>query len=73
MKQENKVRIDLLKGLLAENNVSLSEFASIIGKSQTTTRTKLRKEVCFDWYEMQSVRTHFNLTQERFMAIFFNE
>lgn len=70
---ENKVRVDLLKGLLAENNVSRAKFATIIGKSQTTTRAKLRKEVCFDWFEMQAIRKHFNLSNDRFMFIFFNK
>lgn len=73
MNTENKVRVDLLKGLLAENNVSYSELANIIGKSQTTLRTKLKKEVFFDWLEMQSIKKHFDLSTDRFMLIFFDE
>ena len=73
MSLENDVRVDLLKGLLAENDVSYSELAEIIGKSATTTRTKLNKSVCFDWFEMQAIRKHFNLSDERFMSIFFNK
>ena len=72
MDKDNKVRVDLLKGLLAENNVSYSELAEIIGKSTTTTRIKLKKDVCFDWYELESIRQHFKLSNDRFMSIFFN-
>jgi hypothetical protein len=67
------VRADLIKGLLRENGDTYKDYAKIIGRTVTTVQSRLKGETLFTWEEINKTRTHYNLSDERFMIIFFGK
>lgn len=66
------IQINLLKGLLKEHDDSLEDYAKVIGRSLTTVQERFKKGN-FVRHEMLATKIHYNLSNERFMEIFFNE
>ena len=62
---------NLLKALLTERGDTAQDYANIIGASLTTTYGRLNGSSEHTREEMMRVKSHYNLSDERFLAIFF--
>ena len=67
------LRTDLLKGLLRENGDTYEDYAKVIGRTVTTTQKRLNGKKQFTWEELYKTKVHYNLSDERFIEIFFRK
>ena len=67
------IKTELLKGLLREKGDTYNDYAKVIDKSVTCLQGRLKGKTQFTWEELAKTKTHYNLTDERFIAIFFSE
>jgi len=63
----------LLRALWTENGDTMEDYAKVINKSVTTLQDRMKGKKDFLREEMEKTRKHYNLSDERFMSIFFNE
>lgn len=67
------VQINLLKGVIKENNETLEDYAKVIGKSVTTIQDRFNLKKQFTIEEAFRTKKYYNLSDERFLDIFFKE
>lgn len=67
------IKTDLLKGLLRENGDTYQDFAKLIGRSITCVQDRLKGNTPFTWEELSTIKKYYNLSDERFLNIFFSE
>lgn len=65
------VQVKLLKGLIKENDETLEDYSKVIGKSVTTLQERLKGKSEFLRSELLKTKEHYNLSDERFLEIFF--
>lgn len=66
-------KIALLKGLLKENGDTYSDFANVIKRSKTTVLSRFNGESEFTRDELEKILQHYNLSEDRFLTIFFSK
>ena len=66
-------KIALLKGLLKENGDTYSDFANIIERSKTTVLSRISGKTEFTRDELEKILQYYNLSEDRFLTIFFNK
>lgn len=67
------IKTDLLKGLLRENGDTYEDYAKVIDKTIATTQSRLNGKKQFTWTELYKTKEHYNLSDERFIEIFFRK
>ena len=67
------VQINLLKGLIKEHDENLEDFAKVINKSMPTVQDRLKGKKTFSVDEANKIKLHYNLSDERFLEIFFKK
>ncbi len=67
------IKTELLKGLLRENGDTYKDYALIIGKTVTCLQGRLKGKTQFTWEELAKTKKHYNLSDERFLNIFFSK
>lgn len=61
-----------IKSLLIEEGDTYQDFARILGRSVSTVQLRINGERSWEWEELQKIRLHYKLSDERFLSIFFN-
>ena len=64
---------NLLKALLRERGETGNDFAKVIKASEKTAYSRLNGDTPLRLNELALIRAHYNLTDERFMSIFFGK
>ena len=64
---------NLLKALLREKCETGQDFAKVIKVSEKTAYSKLNGSTPFTLNELAKIRAHYELTDERFISIFFGK
>lgn len=64
---------ELLKDTIQDRGVKVSVLADKIGISRQSLHMKLNGERSFDQGEIMAIKTNLRLSDEEFMAIFFND
>ena len=64
---------NLLKALLRENCETGKDFAKVIETSEKTAYSRLNGITELTREELALIKEHYNLTDERFLAIFFGK
>lgn len=62
---------NLLLALVYENGETGRDFAKVIKKSERTAYKKMNGETPLTLDELALIKTHYKLTDERFISIFF--
>ena len=61
-----------IKSLLIEQRDTYRDLAKILGRSVSTVQLRINGERSWEWEELQRIRLHYKLSDERFLSIFFN-
>ena len=61
-----------IKSLLLEQGDTYRDLARILGRSVSTVQLRINGERSWEWEELQKIRLHYKLSDERFLSIFFN-
>jgi antitoxin component HigA of HigAB toxin-antitoxin module len=67
------VKFNLLKGLIKEHGETLEDFAKVINKSMPTVQERMKGKTTFTVDEAFNIKLHYNLSDERFIDIFFRK
>ena len=62
---------NLLKGLLRENDDTTADYAKVIKSSKSTAFSRINGLSQHTRDELQAVKSHYHLSNERFLEIFF--
>lgn len=70
-KSNNSIsKFSKLQALLIENENTYEDLANIVGCSITTIQFKMVGKRKWDWVEMNKIKNHYNLDQDRFISVF---
>lgn len=67
------IKTELLKGLLRENGDTYNDYAKVIGRTVTCLQSRLKGKTQFTWEELIKTKEYYNLSDERFLNIFFSK
>ena len=67
------VQINLIKGLIKEHGETLEDFAKVIDKSVQTVQERFKGKTVFTVDEAFTIKQYYNLSDERFLNIFFKK
>ena len=73
MESKEMPKFNELKVLLIRRNDTYEDLAHYIGSSRPTIVRKMTGKTAWTWVDMQKIRTHYQLTDEQFMNIFFEQ
>ena len=73
MEKVKTPKFNELKVLLLRRNDTYEDLAKCIGTTKTTIVRKISGRTQWAWDEMLSIKEHYELTNEEFMNIFFNQ
>ena len=73
MENKKTPNFNELKVLLLRNEDTYEDLAKHIGVAKTTVVRKVTGRSNWTWEDMQKIRLHYQLTNEQFMNIFFNQ
>lgn len=65
------INSNLLKALLTEHGDTAQDYANVINSSMTTAYSRLNGDSEHSRGELLAVKKHYNLSDERFLSIFF--
>ena len=73
MEKVKTPKFNELKVLLLRRNDTYEDLAKYVGTTKTTIVRKISGRSQWAWDEMQKIKEHYELTNEEFMNIFFNQ
>lgn len=73
METKEMPKFNELKVLLLRKDDTYEDLAHYIGSSKPTVVRKMTGKTAWTWVDMQKIRTHYQLTDEQFMNIFFEQ
>ena len=73
MEKKATPKFNELKVLLIRKNDTYEDLSKHLKTSKTTIVRKVAGKTPWTWVDMQRIRTHYQLTNEEFMNIFFDE
>lgn len=73
MEAKEMPKFNELRVLLLRKDDTYEDLAHYIGSSKPTVVRKMTGKTPWTWVDMQKIRTHYQLTDEQFMNIFFEQ
>lgn len=73
METKEMPKFNELRVLLLRKDDTYEDLAHYIGSSKPTVVRKMTGKTPWTWVDMQKIRTHYQLTDEQFMNIFFEQ
>lgn len=64
-------KFNKIRSLLMENGDTYKDLAILLDKSVSTIQQRINGQRSWEWEELQKIRLHYNLSDARFLSIFF--